>query len=186
MERLTLIATDGRRLAFIQRELPDKKSSAVGAIIPTKAINELARILSGDETRRGCASWAFTENQVTFQYKNIVIISRLIEGNFPSFDQVIPKSHDIQLVIKARQILQATQRAAVGTMDRGGLCACSASRSGPVANLRLRSRSHRSGIRNRRWTIKGIRLPSLSTPPIWWMCLKRWRLKKSYWNSPLL
>lgn len=116
--KITLIATDGRRLAFIQRELPDKKS-VVGAIIPTKAINELARILSGDE-KGADVLMGFTENQVTFQYKGIVIISRLIEGNFPSFDQVIPKSHDIQLKLKARQILQATQRAAVGTMDRGG------------------------------------------------------------------
>jgi DNA polymerase-3 subunit beta len=91
----------------------------VGAIIPTKAINELARILSGDE-KGADVLMGFTENQVTFQYKGIVIISRLIEGNFPSFDQVIPKTHDIQLKLKSRQILQATQRAAVGTMDRGG------------------------------------------------------------------
>jgi DNA polymerase-3 subunit beta len=116
--KITLIATDGRRLAFIQRTLPDKKS-VVGAIIPTKALNELARVLSAEE-KGADVLMGFTENQVTFQYKTIVIISRLVEGNFPSFDQVIPKSHDIQLKIKSRQLLQATQRAAVGTMDRGG------------------------------------------------------------------
>lgn len=117
-DTLTLIATDGRRLAFIQRTLADKKS-AVGAIIPTKAVNELARVLAGDE-KGADVYMGFTENQVTFQYKGVVIISRLIEGNFPSFDQVIPKSHDIQLKLKTKNILQATQRAAVGTLERGG------------------------------------------------------------------
>lgn len=117
-DSITLIATDGRRLAFIQRTLADKKAP-VGAIIPTKAVNELARVLAGDE-KGADVYMGFTENQVTFQYKSVVIISRLIEGNFPSFDQVIPKSHDIQLKLKTRNILQATQRAAVGTLERGG------------------------------------------------------------------
>jgi DNA polymerase-3 subunit beta len=116
--KITLVATDGRRLAYIQRDLADAKA-AVGAIIPTKAINELARILSTEE-KGADVQMGLTENQVTFQYRDIIIISRLIEGNFPNFDQVIPKTHDIQLRMKTRQILQATQRAAVGTMERGG------------------------------------------------------------------
>lgn len=116
--QMTLVATDGRRLAFIQREIPDKKAS-INAIIPTKAVNELARVLGADE--KGAELLVgFTENQVTFQYKNVVIISRLIEGNFPNFEQVIPKSHDTRLRLKTKQILSATQRAAVGTLERGG------------------------------------------------------------------
>jgi DNA polymerase-3 subunit beta len=116
--KMALVATDGRRLAYIQRDIADKKA-VVGAIIPTKAVNELARILNSDE--KGVdVQMGFTDNQVTFQYKNVVIISRLIEGNFPNFDQVIPKAHDTQLKLKTRAILQATQRAAVGTLERGG------------------------------------------------------------------
>jgi len=116
--KMILVATDGRRLAYIQREISDKKAS-INAIIPTKAVNELARVL-GAEEKGAEFRMSFTENQVTFQYKNVVIISRLIEGNFPNFDQVIPKGHDIQLRLKSKQILLATQRAAVGTMERGG------------------------------------------------------------------
>lgn len=116
--KMTLVATDGRRLAYIQRDVADKKAS-INAIIPTKAINELARALGTDE-KHPELQVGFTENQVTFQFKNVVVISRLIEGNFPNFEQVIPKGHDIQLRLKSKQILAATQRAAVGTLERGG------------------------------------------------------------------
>jgi DNA polymerase-3 subunit beta len=115
---ITLVATDGRRLAYIQRDIADKKAQ-VNTIIPTKAVNELARVLSADE-KGAEAHIGFTENQVTFKFKDTVVISRLIEGNFPSFDQVIPKTHDTQIHFKTRTLLSATQRAAVGTLDKGG------------------------------------------------------------------
>lgn len=123
--QIILVATDGRRLAYIQRDMPEKKAP-IGAIIPTKAVNELARVLGSDD-KAGDLQMAFTENQVTFKYKNVIIISRLIEGNFPNFEQVIPKSHDIQLRLKTKQVLAATQRAAVGTMERGGSVRCTLS-----------------------------------------------------------
>lgn len=116
--KITLVATDGRRLAYIQRDIADEKAS-LNAIVPTKAVNELAKVLGADE-KGGDLQLGFTENQVTFQYKNIIVISRLIEGNFPNFEQVIPKGHEIQLRLKTKQILSAVQRAAVGTMERGG------------------------------------------------------------------
>jgi DNA polymerase-3 subunit beta len=109
--KMVLVATDGRRLAFVERETADKKAT-VGAIIPTKAVNELARVLGTDD-KTGELQMAFTENQVTFKHKNVIIISRLIEGNFPNYEQVIPKGHDIQLRLKAKQVLAATQRASV-------------------------------------------------------------------------
>jgi len=116
--KVTLVSTDGRRLAYIQRDIPDTKA-VVSAIIPTKAVNELSKVLSSDE-KGSEIRMGFTDNQVTFQCRNVVIISRLIEGNFPSFDQVIPKTHDTRLKLKTQSISKATQRAAVGTMERGG------------------------------------------------------------------
>jgi len=116
--RITLISTDGRRLAYIQRDCEDKKS-IINAIIPSKAINELARILNTEEKDVGI-QMGFTENQVTFKYKDTIILSRLIDGSFPNFDQIIPKNHDIQLRFNTRKLLSATQRAAVGTLEKGG------------------------------------------------------------------
>lgn len=116
--KITLVATDGRRLAYIQRDCGDKKAQA-SAIIPTKAMNELARIL-GPEEKGGEVSVGFTENQVTFKHKGTVVLSRLIEGHFPNFDQVIPKTHESEVRFNTRKLLAATQRAAVGTLERGG------------------------------------------------------------------
>jgi DNA polymerase-3 subunit beta len=116
--KITLVSTDGRRLAFIQRECQDKKAS-VNAIIPTKAVNELARILSSEE-KDGVVQIGFTENQVTFGYKTTVVLSRLIEGHFPNYEQVIPKGRDSEVKFSTRKLLAATQRAAVGTLEKGG------------------------------------------------------------------
>jgi DNA polymerase-3 subunit beta len=118
--KITLVATDGRRLAFVQRDGADKKAQAINAIVPTKAMTELQRVLANDSGSEEPVLVAFTENQVTFRHKTTVILSRLIEGHFPNFEQVIPKSHDVQLRFPSKPILAATQRAAVGTLEKGG------------------------------------------------------------------
>jgi DNA polymerase-3 subunit beta len=117
--KITLVSTDGRRLAFVQREGVDKKAQA-NAIVPTKAIQELQRSLSNDGGGDEPVHISFTENQVTFRYKTTLILSRLIEGHFPNFEQVIPKSHEIDVKFGAKALLAATQRAAVGTLEKGG------------------------------------------------------------------
>lgn len=116
---LALISTDGRRLAFVRREGLDKKAQA-NAIVPTKAVQELQRVLAADGGSEEPVHVQFTENQVTFRYKTTVILSRLIEGHFPNFDQVIPRSHEMEAKMPAKRLLSATQRAAVGTLEKGG------------------------------------------------------------------
>jgi DNA polymerase III subunit beta len=117
--KITLVATDGRRLAFIQRDCADKKAAA-NAIIPTKAVNELARIVNADDGPEENVQVGFTENQVTFKFRNTVVLSRLIEGHFPNYEQVIPKTHESQLRFNTKKLMAATQRAAVGTLEKGG------------------------------------------------------------------
>jgi DNA polymerase III subunit beta len=114
-----MVSTDGRRLAFVQRENADKRAQ-VNAIVPTKAVHELQRVLTGDAGGEEPVHVSFTENQVTFRYKTTLILSRLIEGHFPNFEQVIPKSHEMQVKFNAKRLLAATQRAAVGTLEKGG------------------------------------------------------------------
>ncbi|HOW27438.1 MAG TPA: DNA polymerase III subunit beta [Elusimicrobiota bacterium] len=126
--KITCVATDGRRLAVIFRDGIDKKSS-MNVIIPTKAMSELLRMLGADEpgVNTGTDSTvavAFTENQVTFKYRENIIISRLIEGHFPNFDQVIPKKHEITVELPTHKFLLATQRAAVGILEKGGSVKC--------------------------------------------------------------
>ena len=115
----TAVATDGRRLSFIQRPLDDKNLEAK-VIVPSKAIQELVRLLGDDKTNEDGLKVNFTDNQASFSMGETVVLSRLIEGHFPNFEQVIPKSHEIQLTLNRTELASAVSRAAVGTLERGG------------------------------------------------------------------
>jgi len=105
-QKITLVATDGRRLAFIESEQDTKTQKPRKTIVPVKAVNELQKIL-----RDGEVKIYFGQNQTTFDTGSTVIISRLIEGEFPKYDQVIPKEHKEKLRVNRNQLLAATRRA---------------------------------------------------------------------------
>lgn len=113
-----MIATDGRRLAFVSRPIDDKKVT-LSAIIPSKAIREVERLLAA-EGASATVKVSITENQVAFKIGETVVISRLIEGHFPNYDQVIPKGTDVRVQVVTKDLLTMTQRAALGSGDRGG------------------------------------------------------------------
>lgn len=117
-KKATAVATDGRRLAYIQRPFDSKVQAKV--IIPTKAVQEVARLVSDEKKASEQIKVSFTDNQASFSDGETVILSRLIEGHFPNFEKVIPKSHDIQLALDRSALNSAVARAAVGTLERGG------------------------------------------------------------------
>ena len=84
---LKLVATDGRRLAIIQKEMLDMGSLKKDVILPMKTIQELNRNL-GDE---GDVIFHFKEKQLLINLGQVYISSRLIEGEYPNYEQVIPK-----------------------------------------------------------------------------------------------
>src|SRR6202051_1099467 len=84
--KLTLVATDGRRLALVDLEGEFPRSQEADIIRPTKAVTELSRLL-GDE---GDVRLSVGENQVSFQINDTLLASKLIEGNYPNYRQVIP------------------------------------------------------------------------------------------------
>ncbi|OGR82238.1 MAG: DNA polymerase III subunit beta [Elusimicrobia bacterium RIFCSPLOWO2_01_FULL_54_10] len=120
---LKTVATDGRRLAFISRPGAEESISA-NVIIPSKAISELLRLLGQDESAGSIVKIAPFENQISFQWasgiEEIVLVSRVIDGTFPNYDQVIPKSKEIELTVKTQDILSAIKRSALFAQDRGG------------------------------------------------------------------
>ncbi|MCG3205149.1 MAG: Beta sliding clamp [Elusimicrobia bacterium] len=113
------VATDGRRLAYIQRPVPGKDLQ-IKVIIPTKAVQEVMRLISEENSSSDTLKVSFTDNQASFSDGSTVILSRLIEGHFPNFEQVIPKSKEIQLRLNRLAFLSSVTRAAVGTLERGG------------------------------------------------------------------
>ena len=106
-----LVATDGRRLAMIEREMEKPSPIKKSVIIPTKTIHELARNLQD----QGEIYILFKENQIQFQINQTYITSRLIEGEFPNYEQVIPQKTKEQLLLNTKDFLSATRRASIFT-----------------------------------------------------------------------
>ncbi len=108
-----LVATDGHRLALSTRVLESSGGSFTG-IVPRKAITEIMRVLgAGEEVKI-----AITENQFVLQMPNFVMTARLIEGQFPNYDVVIPKGHPGKLVISRSALMAALRRVAVMAEER--------------------------------------------------------------------
>jgi DNA polymerase-3 subunit beta len=108
---LRFVATDGRRLAVIEEKMQLPKALERKVIIPTKAANEMSKILSGD----GDAKIYFGENQIFCDAGNVRLVSRLIEGEFPNYEQVIPKEVKDKFVVPKNTFLGAIKRVALFT-----------------------------------------------------------------------
>lgn len=108
---LTLVATDGRRLALIKKEFPNIENINKEFIVPFKAILELNRALKEEENLKA----SLASNQILFELNGTSIISRLIEGEFPNYEQVIPKEAKEKIKINREDFLQAAKRTSLFT-----------------------------------------------------------------------
>lgn len=106
---LTLVATDGKRLAIMEKRLSQETDKDITIIVPTKTIHELNRNLKD----QGELSLILGTNQVLFDLGNVTIVSRLIEGEFPDYRQVAPPASDNKMKIGRAQFLLAVRRAAL-------------------------------------------------------------------------
>jgi DNA polymerase-3 subunit beta len=87
-DRLRLIATDGRRLSLASRPLENPIKQTVTATVPTKAIAQFLRVLQGSQD---LVTVTLTEDKASLHAKNATIVTRLLEGEFPRYQAVIPK-----------------------------------------------------------------------------------------------
>jgi DNA polymerase-3 subunit beta len=108
-----LVATDGHRLALSTRALGNAGPSVTG-IVPRKAVAEILRVLGGSED----VQIALTENQFVLQMPNFVMTARLIEGQFPNYEAVIPKNHPGKLTISKAVLASALRRVSVMAEER--------------------------------------------------------------------
>ena len=109
-KKLAIVTTDGKRLSFVKKDL-EKDGLNKAIVIPSKTIYELNRILNDE----GDVKIVFSENQVKFDLKNITVISRLIEGDFPNYEQVVPKEPQEKIIINRGLFLDGIKRAALLT-----------------------------------------------------------------------
>jgi len=112
--KMTLVATDGRRLAMVENDLEFPASHEQDIIIPTKAVQELQRLLGGE----GDVMVRLTDNQISFDANGNLLISKLIEGNYPNYRQVIPSSTTERVQIGREAFLQTVRRVSLLASDK--------------------------------------------------------------------
>lgn len=107
-DTLKLVATDTHRLAVDTRRVASGSGEA-NAVVPSRAISEISRVLTDEGTVRVHVS----ERQVMFAFGSIVLTGSLIEGQYPNYPRVIPSDHDRSLVMPTALIQSAVRRAAI-------------------------------------------------------------------------
>jgi DNA polymerase III subunit beta len=124
--KLTLAATDGRRLAVMSKELPVSEENVGSIILPARTVAEVMRLCGASQTVR----IAFNDRQVAFEIASgdegadkgftdsIYLVSKVVEGNYPNYKQVIPKETDQHLVINRETLLSSVRRASRVTSDK--------------------------------------------------------------------
>jgi DNA polymerase-3 subunit beta len=112
-KELRLVATDGHRLAISTRGVGQGLSGVTG-IVPRKAVTEIVRVLGGSED----VQIAITENQFVLQMPNFVMTARLIEGQFPNYEAVIPRAHPGRLTLRRAALASALRRVSVMADER--------------------------------------------------------------------
>ena len=112
-KQVRLVATDGHRLAVSVRGLGESATPVTG-IVPRKAVTEVMRVLGSSED----VQIAITENQFVLQMPNFVLTARLIEGQFPNYEAVMPKGHPGRLLVSRATLQGALRRVAVIAEER--------------------------------------------------------------------
>lgn len=106
-----LVATDTHRLAFRKGTTEaEGGEQPVSVIIPAKTLNEVSRIMTGEENE---IQITFGENQVVFETADVKIYSRLIAGQFPNYKQVIPQGCKTKIKVRTRDLLESVDRASL-------------------------------------------------------------------------
>ncbi len=130
-DKLTIVATDGRRLALVEHDLEFAKGNEQDVILPTKAVNELLRLL----TDQGDVKIQIGENQIAFHLSvpaaaakekekpsepgtSLLLVSKLVEGTYPNYRQVIPSECKERVALEREGLLTALRRAALLTSDK--------------------------------------------------------------------
>src|SRR3989344_8075897 len=110
--KLDLVATDGFRLAHQQISLPEQKAS-FKSLIPRKTLEEVLRIIDEDLADEVLLSTSGSQNQIIFNIGKTIVSSRLIEGNFPAWEKIIPTEYKTRIIVDRVSLAQAIKLASV-------------------------------------------------------------------------
>jgi DNA polymerase-3 subunit beta len=113
--KLSMVGTDGHRLAAMAKPIEGKLSEEKKMIVPKKAASELRKIL---EKREGSVRMVLSKNHVHFSIGEIQFLTRLIEGTYPNYEQVIPAANEKRIVIERGAFAKALRRVSLMAKDK--------------------------------------------------------------------
>lgn len=115
-ERIRFVATDGHRLATVERSLPEAAPFLErGVLVPRKGMSEIRKLC---EELEGPLELGLHESFLMARWSRLVLSSRLIDGEFPNYQQVIPKEHRIRVVAERERLVHAVRRMALVAHER--------------------------------------------------------------------
>jgi DNA polymerase-3 subunit beta len=109
------VATDGHRLARYELELPDGAADMPGVIVPRKTVGELRKLLDDAD---GAIDVSLSDTKVQFGFNGVELTSKLIDGNFPPYERVIPSGNDKSLALEAKEFAQSVDRVSTISADK--------------------------------------------------------------------
>jgi len=104
-DMIRLVATDGRRLAKSENKIVNSIGKEIAVIIPTKAVHEILKNLKTE----GSVSFVVSANQILFDIDGVLIATRIIEGEFPNYNQVIPKPFKNIVKVNTKELLSSKE-----------------------------------------------------------------------------
>lgn len=110
-DSMAMVGTDGHRLARISVPVEISLDKATHCIVPTKALNQVMRLLG--EGDADAAAVKLADDHVIFRFEHTTLFTRLIEGPFPKYEDVIPKGNDKKVILKREAFLDALRRVAL-------------------------------------------------------------------------
>jgi DNA polymerase-3 subunit beta len=106
---LVLVATDGHRLALVERPAESNVAAPVRALVPRKALQEILKIF-GESPEDARIEFGATENHLFFQLGKRLLLSRKLTGNFPDYERVLPKDHPHALILSRDELRSTIER----------------------------------------------------------------------------
>jgi len=113
---IQLVATDGYRLAWSRDSIDQEVTERIEAIVPARALGEVARLIGASEEPVYITA---SESQVRFAIGDACVQSRLIDGQYPNWERVIPASHDKDIIVSVDELRAAVRRVSVVAREDG-------------------------------------------------------------------
>jgi DNA polymerase-3 subunit beta len=119
-DQLTMAAADGFRLAVYTLPLGEKVAEKTEAIIPARTLAELNRLMAEQE-EPVAITLNPNKSQALFRLKSAELVSQLVQGTFPNYDQLIPQSYTTRVIVSVDDFLRATRTASIFARDGSGI-----------------------------------------------------------------